>query len=92
VRLVSILEGKQELDYILIPIPKQTRNILYSSETHKPITTTKQAFYTWQEKILRNLENHYGSNWETMLKKAIETEENNACKGYHEDTTGDIKR
>jgi hypothetical protein len=43
-------------------------------------------------KILRNLENHYGSNWETMLKKAIETEENNACKGYHEDTTGDIKR
>jgi Fe-S-cluster containining protein len=50
VRLVSILEGKQELDYILIPIPKQTRNILYSSETHKPITATKQAFYTWQEK------------------------------------------
>lgn len=84
VHLASICAGKEELDYILIPIPKQTQNILYVSEKHTPITTIKQAYYTWEEKIQRNLQNHYGTDWETMLNKALETEEKDARKRPYE--------
>lgn len=81
----------EEFDYILIPVPKQTHNILYLSEKHQPISTIKQAYHKWQKKIQKNLENHYGSEWEMKLKNAIETEEKDACKRYHEDTTGNLE-
>ncbi|MEP9409975.1 MAG: hypothetical protein HRF42_00975 [Candidatus Brocadia sp.] len=73
------VDNTEELDYILIPVPRQTHNILYLSKEHKPIGTIRQAYHKWQEKIQKNLENHYGPEWETKLKNAIETEEKDAC-------------
>lgn len=91
VQLTTLSIGKEELNYILIPLPKQTQNILYSSEKHQPITTIKCAYHRWEEKIQKNLENHYGSEWEMKLKSAIETEETDASKRTDEDTGGNIK-
>ena len=91
VHLASISEGTEESDYILISIPKRTQNILYMSEKHQTITTIRQAYHQWQEKIQNNLRNHYGPEWETMLKNAIETEENDVSKRRDEDTTGNIE-
>lgn len=86
VRKAAIAVGKKELDYILIPIPKKTKNVLYLSEDHEPITTIRQAYCCWKEKIQKNLQNHYGEEWETQLKNAIEMEENDASKRSDEDT------
>ncbi len=91
VHLTTISIGKEELDYILIPIPKQTHNILYISEQHRPITTIRCAYYQWEEKIQRNLENHYGSEWEIRLKTAIEMEETDASKRSDEDASGNLE-
>lgn len=92
VHLVALsADGTEESDYILIPVPRQTHNILYLSEKHQPINTIKQAYHKWQEKIQKNLENHYGSEWETKLKNAIEMEEKDACKRCDEDTTGNLE-
>ncbi len=91
VQLTTISLRKEELDYILIPLPKRTQNILYSSEKHQPITTIKCAYHRWEEKIQKNLENHYGSEWEMVLKTAIETEETDASKRIDENTCGNIK-
>ncbi len=81
----------EDLEYILIPVPRQTHNILYLSEKHQPIGTIKQAYHNWQKKIQKNLENHYGPEWETKLKNAIETEEKDACKRCNEDTAGNLE-
>ncbi len=86
VRKATISVGKREADYILIPIPKKTKNVLYLSEYHEPITTIRQAYCCWEEKIQKNLQNHYGEEWETQLKNAIEMEENDASKRRDEDT------
>ncbi|MEK7291232.1 MAG: hypothetical protein AAB013_04890, partial [Planctomycetota bacterium] len=91
VHLATISVGTEEQDYILIPLPRQTQNILYLSEKHQPITTIRQAYHSWEEKIQKNLQNHYGAEWETRLKNAIETEEKDAGKRYNEDTTGNIE-
>ena len=91
VHLATISVGTEEQDYILIPLPRQTQNILYLSEKHQPITTIRQACHRWKEKIQKNLQNHYGAEWETRLKNAIETEEKDAGKRYNEDTTGNIE-
>lgn len=91
VQRTTIALGKEESDYILISLPKRTQNILYSSEKHQPITTIKCAYHRWEEKIQKNLESHYGSEWETRLKTAIETEETDASKGIDENTCGNIK-
>lgn len=71
--------GGAEREYILIPMQKQTQNILYISEKHHPITTIRQAYSQWEIKIQNNLKNHYGDEWESRLKSAIETEEKDAC-------------
>lgn len=92
VRLATLSVDLQELDYILIPIPKRTHNILYLSNKHRPIDTIKQAYHRWQEKIQKNLQNHYGSDWKTRLKNAIEMEEKDAGKRCDEDTAGNLKR
>ena len=78
VRKATISVGKREMDFILIPIPKKTKNVLYLSEDHEPITTIRQAYCCWEEKIQKNLQNHYGEEWEVQLKNAIEMEENDA--------------
>ncbi len=88
VRLATITVMGKEQDFILIPVPKNTHNVLYTSKRHLPITTIKQAYLLWQEKIKSNLENHYGPEWETRLATAIETEEKDASKRGNEDTTG----
>jgi len=88
VHLAAISVGKEELNYILIPLPKRTKNILYLSEKHQPVGTIEQAYHRWQEKIQKNLQNHYGPEWETSLKNAIEMEEKDANKRCYEDTTG----
>ena len=88
VHLATITVGTEESDYILIPIPKQTQNILYLSGKHQPITTIRQAYHKWQEKIQKNLQNHYGDEWEAKLNNAIEMEEKDAGKRCNEDTTG----
>ena len=46
----AIAVGKKEMDYILIPIPEKTKNVLYLSEDHEPITTIRQAYCCWEEK------------------------------------------
>jgi|GEM_PF-1054075 len=92
VRLATIQAGSKEVDYILIPLPKRTQNILYTSEKHQPIGTIRQAYQAWEEKIQRNLQNHYGSEWEATLKNAIEMEEKDAGKRCHEDATGNPER
>lgn len=91
VHLATISVGKEEQDYVLIPIHRQTQNILYLSEKHQPITTIKQAYHRWGEKIQRNLQNHYGTEWETQLKNAIEMEEKDAGKRYNENTASNIE-
>jgi len=91
VRLATLGVDTEELDYILIPIPKQTHNILYLSEKHRPINTIKQAYHRWQEKIQKNLQNHYGPDWETRLENAIEMEEKDASKRCDEDTAGNLE-
>ena len=91
VHLATISIRGEELDYILIPIPKQTQNILYVSEKHQTITAIRQAYHTWEEKIQKNLENHYGSEWETRLKNAIEMEEKDAGKRCDEDTVSNVE-
>lgn len=88
VHLATISAGNEESNYILIPLPKRIQNILYLSEKHQPIGTIEQAYHRWQEKIQKNLQNHYGTEWETKLKNAIETEEKDAGKRHNEDTTG----
>lgn len=60
---------------MLIPLSKRTQDILYLSEKHQPVDTIKQAYHRWQEKIQKNLQIHYGPEWETRLKNAIEMEE-----------------
>lgn len=92
VRLASIAVGEEEVNYILIPLQKRTQNILYLSEKHQPIGAIRQAYYRWQEKIQRNLENHYGHEWEDELNTAIEMEEKDAGKRGNEDATGNVKR
>ncbi|MBI2469680.1 MAG: hypothetical protein HYV59_00340 [Planctomycetes bacterium] len=92
VHLASISAGGEESNYILIPLPKRTQNILYLSEKHQPIGTVKQAYRRWQEKIQKNLQNHYGPEWEAKLNTAIEMEEKDAGKRCNEDTTGNLKR
>ena len=67
VHLVTISAGTEELNYILIPLPKRTQNILYLSEKHQPVGTIEQAYHRWQEKIQNNLQNHYGHEWEAKL-------------------------
>ncbi|OQZ00576.1 MAG: hypothetical protein B6D35_06260 [Candidatus Brocadia sp. UTAMX2] len=84
----TLLVGNREREYILIPIQKQTENILYISEKHQPIATIRQAYSRWEEKIHNNLINHYGEEWESRLQGAIEMEEKDACKRGDEDTTG----
>lgn len=86
VRKATIPMGKKGLDYILIPIPKKTKNVLYLSGDHEPITTIRQAYCCWEEKIQKNLRNHYGKEWKTQLENAIEMEENDARKRSDEDT------
>lgn len=88
---VTICEGKKEQDYILIPLPKQVHKVLYISEKHQPITTIRQAYDRWEAKIQKNLQNHYGSEWEIRLKDAIEMEEKDASKRDDENTTGNIE-
>lgn len=91
VYVAVISQGKSETNYILIPLPKQTQNILYLSEKHQPITTIREAYHLWDEKIQKNLQNHYGAEWEVRLKNAIEMEEKDAGKRCDEDSTGNIK-
>jgi hypothetical protein len=91
VHLATLFVGTEESNYILIPIPKRTRNILYLSEKHQPTTTIKHAYQRWQEKIQKNLQNHYGQEWEEKLKNAIEMEEKDASKGCDEDTAGNLE-
>lgn len=91
VHLATISVGAEELDYILIPISKRTQNILYLSEKHQPITTIRRAYIGWQEKIQKNLQNHYGPEWEMRLKKAIEMEEKDASKRCDEDTACNVE-
>jgi len=88
VHLATISQGTEELNYILIPLPKRTQNILYLSEKHQPVGTIEQAYHRWQEKIQKNLQNHYGTEWEAKLNNAIEMEEKDAGKRCNEDTTG----
>ena len=92
VHLATISVGIEELNYILIPLPKRTQNILYLSEKHQPIDTIERAYHRWQEKIQKNLQNHYGTEWEAKLNNAIEMEEKDAGKRCNEDTTGNLKR
>ena len=92
VHLATISQGTEELNYILISLPKRTQNILYLSEKHQPVGTIEQAYHRWQEKIQKNLQNHYGTEWEAKLNNAIETEEKDAGKRCNEDTTGNLKR
>lgn len=91
VHLAAISAGAEELNYILIPLPKRTQNILYLSEKHQPVGTIEQAYHRWQEKIQKNLQNHYGTEWEAKLNNAIEMEEKDAGKRCNEDTTGNPK-
>ncbi|MDN3513743.1 MAG: hypothetical protein NG747_05020 [Candidatus Brocadia sp.] len=91
VHLATLSVETEELDYILVPIPKRTQNILYSSEQHQPIATIRQAYHQWEEKIQRNLQNHYGSEWETRLKNAIEMEEKDVRKRCNEDTADNLE-
>src|SRR5574341_733087 len=91
VHLVTLCVGKNELDYILIPIPKQTENILYLSEKHQPITTIQQAYHRWEEKIQTNLQHHYGHEWEMRLKNAIEMETENVSKRNNENAACNIE-
>ncbi|TVM03984.1 MAG: hypothetical protein CV087_01990 [Candidatus Brocadia sp. WS118] len=88
VRLATITVGSKDQEHILIPILKQTENILYVSEKHQPIATIREAYSRWEEKIQNNLKNHYGDEWESRLKSAIEMEEKDACKRGDEDTAG----
>ena len=92
VQRATISTGKEEWDFILIPIPRQTSKILYVSDNHMPISTIRQAYHTWEEKIERNLQNHYGPEWETRLKQAIEMEENDARKRCDENPIGNLER
>lgn len=87
----AISVGRDERDYLLIPIQNETRNILYVSEKHQPIVTIRQAYSRWEEKIQNNLKNHYRDEWESRLKSAIETEEKDAGKRGDEDTTGNLE-
>lgn len=91
VHLATLSINEDEFDYILIPILKKTQNILYLSKKHQPINTIKQAYHDWQEKIEKNLQNHYGHDWEIRLKNAIEMEENDACKRCDEDAAGNLE-
>ncbi|MBE7445308.1 MAG: hypothetical protein HS132_08710 [Planctomycetia bacterium] len=91
VHLATLTIHGEEFDYILIPIPKKTQNILYLSRKHQPVSTIRQAYREWQEKIEKNLQNHYGQDWEIRLKNAIEMEEKDACKRCDEDTAGNIE-
>ncbi len=90
VHLASISSGAGERAYILIPLQRQTQNILYLSEKHQPINAIKQAYHRWPEKIQKNLQDRYGTDWETRLKNAIETEEKDAGKRCDEDTAGNL--
>lgn len=92
VHRAAISIGNAELNFILIPIPRQTCKILYVSDKHMPISTIRQAYHTWEEKIEKNLQNHYGPEWETRLKHAIEMEENDARKRCDENPTGNLER
>ena len=92
VHLATISAGIEELNYILIPLPKRTQNILYLSEKHQPVSTIGQAYHRWQEKIQKNLQNHYGTEWEAKLNNAIEMEEKDDGKRCNEDTTCNLKR
>jgi hypothetical protein len=92
VHRAAISIGNAESDFILIPIPRQTCKILYVSDKHVPISTIRQAYYTWEGKIEKNLQNHYGPEWETRLKHAIEMEENDARKRCDENPTGNLER
>lgn len=87
----TISVGRNEREYILVPLQKQTENILYISEKHQPIATIRQAYSQWEEKIQNNLKNHYGEEWESRLKSAIEMEEKDACKRGDEDTAGNLE-
>ena len=92
VRLATITVLGKEQDFILVPVQKNTHNILYTSKRHQPIITIKQAYSLWEGKIKENLENHYGAEWEARLATAIETEEKDAGKRGNEDTTGNPER
>ena len=91
VSLATLCVGKDESDYILIPIPKQTESILYLSEKHLPITTIQQAYHRWEEKTQNNLQHHYGPEWETRLKNAIEMEKEDASKRNNENAACNIE-
>lgn len=60
--------GGVEREYILIPMQKQTQNILYISEKHHPITTIRQAYSQWEIKIQNNLKTIMEMNGNQGLK------------------------
>lgn len=91
VERAAILGGRKDREYIIIPVQKQRENILYISEKHQPIATIRQAYSQWEEKIQNNLKSHYGEEWESRLKSAIEMEEKDACKRGNEDTAGNLE-
>ncbi len=91
VYIAKISVGNTEEDYVLIPINKQVQNVLYMSEKHQPIISIRQAYERWEEKIQKNLQNHYGKDWETRLKSAVEMEEKDAGKRCNEDAACNTK-
>ncbi|MCF6150075.1 MAG: hypothetical protein E3K37_15615 [Candidatus Kuenenia sp.] len=88
VRLAEISVISEEQEFILIPIPKRSENVLYLSGKHQPIVTIEDAYRKWEKKIQGNLQHHYGAEWEKRLEEAIRTEGNDVSKGNNEHTTG----
>ncbi|MCF6153089.1 MAG: hypothetical protein E3K38_12525 [Candidatus Kuenenia stuttgartiensis] len=82
--LAEISVGSEKQDFILIPLPKRTENILYLSEKHQPITTIEDAYRRWDEKIKGNLLHHYGTEWNKKLEEAIRMEGKDVSKGNNE--------